>query len=1188
MTLEPSTVDDKKRQPHELEEVVLSYLKAVDAGEAPKAKEFLKRHPDLAPQLAEFFADQEQLDSVVRPLRELAPTAPYPRPGSRFFGDFEILSKIAQGGMGDVYKARQLSLNRIVALKTIAAKRLPDADSRARFRAEARAVAKFDHPNIVRVFECGEEAGRPYYALEFVAGGSLAQARKGRPWAPQAAAKLVLQLAEAVEYAHSKGIVHRDLKPANILLTKDGIPKITDFGLSKQLQADAAGLTRPGDRLGTPAYMAPEQAVGQLNAIGPGTDIFGLGAILYHLLTGRPPFEGDTLEDILRQARQAHFRSPRELNPAIPPALEKICCKAMAVKPVDRYPSAAAMAEALQRFLRRSRRRALVLAGLTCLVVAGCSAGLLASGFIRLPLFSRPRVDPPNSSGPSGQELAQKAHSILQANCHRCHGQDGNAEGGFNYVLDRSQLVARKKVVEGKPEASKLFKRVREGDMPPEGEQPRPSADDIAVIEEWIREGAADFGTPTPQRQFIAPDEMARLIQADLEKADEPDRKFLRYFTLSHLYNAGLSEDELQTYRHALSKLVNSLSRERRIVVPTAIDNSAKTIFRIDLRDYKWSEPVEPVWDLILAAYPYGIETETDAALYCRQTTQCRVPYVRADWFVFAASRPPLYHEVLQLPRSARELEKLLQVDVAEKLRQGRGARAGFMRSGVASNNRLIQRFDTIHGYYYETFDFASNVGRQNLFDHPLGPGDAPNEFQHDGGEIIFSLPNGLQGYMLVDRDGKRIDKGPTNIVVDKNQGDAAVVNGISCMSCHVKGIIDKSDEIADHVRNNPGFFRDEAKTILALYVLKEQFALKLKEDAERFRAAVEKTGAHLSITEPIVALEKRYLAPLDLNQAAAEAGMRPKDYQRALERSKELSRILGPTVQRQVWEKEFGRLVRELELGKYHVPSQLTEFAERPPAVVNSIGMKLVLIPPGSFKMGSPEDEEDRCPDEKQHDVQITKPFYAGAFPVTQEQFKRVMGGRNPSYFSSTGAGKDKVQGIVTLNHPVEQVSREVAQEFCEMLSNLPEERKAGRTYRLPTEAQWEYFCRGGAKKSTPFYFGPTLTQKDANFASDKTTAVGLYKPNGFGLHDLHGNVRQWCQDVYDAGYYSNSPPNDPQGPSAAGAGATFGVLRGGSWMDINSKDCRSAARHRSFPDYQKGSGYGFRVVMEIVEKKP
>jgi serine/threonine protein kinase len=223
--------------------------------------------------------------------------------------------------MGVVYKARQLGLNRLVALKMIRANLLAHPEALARFRTEARAVAQLDHPNIVRVYDSGESGGQPYVALEFLPGGSLAQARE-RFAAPRAAATLVAELAEAVEYAHRQGIIHRDLKPANVLLAADGTAKITDFGLARQAQG-GAGLTQPKEPLGSPAYMAPEQAQGRMGDIGPATDVYGLGAILYELLTGRAPHGEGLPEEALGRARTGEVTPPRALNPAVPRALER-------------------------------------------------------------------------------------------------------------------------------------------------------------------------------------------------------------------------------------------------------------------------------------------------------------------------------------------------------------------------------------------------------------------------------------------------------------------------------------------------------------------------------------------------------------------------------------------------------------------------------------------------------------------------------------------------------------------------------------------------------------------------------------------------------------------------------------------------------------------------------------------------
>jgi tetratricopeptide (TPR) repeat protein len=536
-------------------------------------------------------------------------------------------------------------------------------------------------------------------------------------------------------------------------------------------------------------------------------------------------------------------------------------------------------------------------------------------------------VVPAAVAEPDRLPLAQRARVILETNCHRCHGQGGTNEGGFNFVLDAAQLTSRKKVVPGDAGRSKLYRRLvsKDDPMPPEDEKVRPSKDDIAILKQWIDAGAPGTETSNARRAFLSTADVVRAIRDDLAgKVAERDRRFTRYFILTHLHNAGQSEDELQSYRHGLSKLVNSLSWGRRVVVPRPIDE-ARSVFRIDLRDYQWNEKV---WEAILGVNPYGVSPATGPARECVEFTQCRLPYVRGDWFVAAASRPPLYHDVLQLPRTEQELEALLRVDVAEDLRQERVARAGFNSSGVSRNNRLIERHEAGAVTYWKSYDFASNTGRQNLFAHPLGPADDDNAFHHDGGEIIFNLPNGLQAYMLVTGAGKRIDKGPTTIVSDPRRPDRAVENGLSCMSCHAKGLIEKSDQVRDHVQKNAAAFPQvEIDTVLALYPPRDRFTELLRGDARRFQEAVAATGAPLSATEPVAALALRFEAELDLSLAAAEAGVTSEDLRKALQRSPLLAQQLGPlqveggTVQRPVYVDAFADLVEVLRLGDFHPP---------------------------------------------------------------------------------------------------------------------------------------------------------------------------------------------------------------------------------------------------------------------------
>jgi WD40 repeat protein len=274
-----------------------------------------------------------------------AVTAPWPSvPG------YEIVAELGRGGMGVVYQALHLQLNRLVALKMILAGGHAGEDELARFRTEAEAIARLQHPHIVQIYEVGEQNGLPYFALEFCAGGSLTGKLDGTPLPPQEAARLVETLARAMHAAHEQHIVHRDLKPANVLLTSDGTPRITDFGLAKKLDS-GSGQTASGAIMGTPSYMAPEQAGGKSKEVGPLADVYALGAILYECLTGRPPFKAANPMDTLFQVLSEEPVPVRQLQPKVPADLETIALKCLAKEPPRRYASAAALAEDLGRFL---------------------------------------------------------------------------------------------------------------------------------------------------------------------------------------------------------------------------------------------------------------------------------------------------------------------------------------------------------------------------------------------------------------------------------------------------------------------------------------------------------------------------------------------------------------------------------------------------------------------------------------------------------------------------------------------------------------------------------------------------------------------------------------------------------------------------------------------------------------------
>jgi formylglycine-generating enzyme required for sulfatase activity/tRNA A-37 threonylcarbamoyl transferase component Bud32 len=351
-----------------LDAIVAEYYEARDAGRPLTADELATRHPELASQIRQFIGDIENVAAVLqqRPGHSVLDEtlAPSGEPtallstGSRvrYIGDYEILEQIGSGGMGVVYKARQAKLKKIVALKMIKMGQLASEQEVRRFQAEARAAANLDHPGIVAVHEVGVHHQHHYYAMDYVAGDSLSKLHRDEPVAARRAAELVQQMAEAMHYAHSQGIVHRDLKPANVLLTTNGTPRITDFGLAKRLWSDdeeSAGvtMTETGQVLGTAGYMSPEQAAGKTRLVGPPADIYALGAILYALLTSRAPFVGESYADTVLQVIHNEPISPRVLNPSIARNLETICLKCLEKEPHKRYGTAAGLADDLGRWL---------------------------------------------------------------------------------------------------------------------------------------------------------------------------------------------------------------------------------------------------------------------------------------------------------------------------------------------------------------------------------------------------------------------------------------------------------------------------------------------------------------------------------------------------------------------------------------------------------------------------------------------------------------------------------------------------------------------------------------------------------------------------------------------------------------------------------------------------------------------
>jgi tRNA A-37 threonylcarbamoyl transferase component Bud32/tetratricopeptide (TPR) repeat protein len=371
-------------------------------GERPDHADYLARYPHLSDALGPMLEVHSAMDAdagLTNTARiAAAATAPGVNAALPRHADYAILETLGRGGMGVVYKARDARLRRLVALKTFEPGRLPWPREIARFRTEAEAVARLQHPNVVQIFEIGERDGLPFLALELATGGTLADRLRQFSFTPRAAAELLETLARAVQHAHAAGIVHRDLKPANVLFAADGTPKLTDFGLAKVLEDDVArDATRTGEPVGTPRYMSPEQAAGQNDRVGPATDVYALGTLLYECLTGQVPFVAPGVADTLHRIRFEEPVSPRRLQPAVPRDLATICLHCLHKEPQRRYPTASELADDLRRFLdgravrarpvpaweravkwcrRKPAHAALVAVGVLLLVAAATGAGI--------------------------------------------------------------------------------------------------------------------------------------------------------------------------------------------------------------------------------------------------------------------------------------------------------------------------------------------------------------------------------------------------------------------------------------------------------------------------------------------------------------------------------------------------------------------------------------------------------------------------------------------------------------------------------------------------------------------------------------------------------------------------------------------------------------------------------------------
>ena len=542
----------------------------------------------------------------------------------------------------------------------------------------------------------------------------------------------------------------------------------------------------------------------------------------------------------------------------------------------------------------------------------------------------------------SQQQIAQDAYAIFEQSCFICHGPTGSYKETL--LIEHNTLIQNGTVVPGNPHTSELYNRLITTDIAKRMPlaQPQLSAQAIDTIRNWILAGAPDWAaTSTTNGNFISPSEILNTIETHLMSLAPFDRAFARYFTMTHLYNAGEPAGILQEYRKGLSKLVNSLSWGVTVINPQPIDPQG-TIFYIDLRHYEWD--VNNAWTQIEGAYPYHISFNAPVQKALQEQLgrlqtemNSNIPSIHIDWFVATASLPPLYHDLLSLPLTDRELDTRLEVDVVRNINNAPGVRvwrAGTNDSGVSTNNRVLERHTSRYGAYWKSYDFAGSVGTQNIFTHPLS-------FTHDGGEAIFNLPNGLQGYYLVNASGSRLDGAPINIVSNPAASDPTVRNGLSCFGCHTEGMKTFEDQVRSVVESNTNPTYDKAQA-LRLYVEQSEMDTLLGEDMERYRVALVKTGGTVDDIEPIQRFHEAFEGPVDVAYAAAVVGLETEVFLNKIKENVGLQNLgllvlESGSMKRDAWTSNFPDIIFALDFPEqFTPPTVITPPEQLPGAVVH------------------------------------------------------------------------------------------------------------------------------------------------------------------------------------------------------------------------------------------------------------